>query len=48
MDQYNVTYVVVGYLERAEFGGALDKFDRFMDVAFRQGSTVVYKRRGGP
>ncbi len=47
MGQYDVTYVFVGYLERAEFGGALDKFDRFMDVAFRQGSTVVYKRRGG-
>ncbi len=44
--KYDVTYVVVGYLERDEFGNAVDKFDRFMDVAFSDGSTVIYKTRG--
>jgi uncharacterized membrane protein len=47
MDKYDVRYVVVGYLERAEFGPALSKFDRIMDVAFRSGDTVIYERRGG-
>jgi len=45
IDKYDVTYVFVGYLERAEFGSAVLKFDRFMDVAFRQGDTVIYEQR---
>ena len=44
MLKYDVSYVIVGYLERADFQN-LDKFDRFMDVVFRQGDTVIYKRR---
>ena len=47
MEKYDVRYVVVGYLERAEFGPALSKFDRIMDVAFQSGDTVIYERRGG-
>ena len=47
VEKYGVRYVVVGYLERAEFGPALNKFDRIMDVAFRAGDTVIYERRGG-
>jgi YYY domain-containing protein len=47
MEKYGVRYVVVGYLERSEFGPALSKFDRIMDVAFRSGDTVIYERRGG-
>ncbi len=47
MEKYDVRYVVVGYLERAEFGPVLSKFDRIMDVAFRSGDTVIYVRRGG-
>ena len=43
MAKYDVTYVYVGYLERSEFGKAVDKFERFMDVAFRAGDTVIYK-----
>ncbi|MBN1934364.1 MAG: hypothetical protein JW934_06850 [Anaerolineae bacterium] len=46
IDKYGVTYVVVGYLERNEFGNGVTKFDRFMDVAFRDGNTVIYKTRG--
>jgi uncharacterized membrane protein len=45
IDKYDVTYVVVGYLERAEYGSAVQKFDRFMDVAFQDGNTVIYKRK---
>ncbi len=45
MDRYGVTYVYVGYLERAEFGAAAEKFERFMDVAFRAGDTAIYRRR---
>ncbi len=45
MDEYDVRFVYVGYLERAEFGAALAKFERFMDVAFRTGDTVIYRRR---
>jgi uncharacterized membrane protein len=44
MTKYDVSYVVAGYLERADFQN-LDKFDRFMDVVFRQGNMVIYKRR---
>jgi uncharacterized membrane protein len=46
MEKYGVTYVFVGYLERAEFGQAVEKFSRFMDVAFRAGDTIIYQRRG--
>jgi YYY domain-containing protein len=46
LDEYDVTYVVVGYLERAEFPGAAAKFERFMDVAFQEGETIIYKTRG--
>lgn len=46
MAKYGVTYVFVGYLERAEFGDGVQKFSRFMDEVFHQGNTVIYKRRG--
>jgi uncharacterized membrane protein len=46
IDKYDVTYVYVGYLERIEYGDALDKFALVMDEAFRAGSTVIYRRRG--
>lgn len=46
IDKYGVTYVVVGYLERNEFGNSVIKFERFMDVAFQAGNTVIYKTRG--
>jgi uncharacterized membrane protein len=43
--KYDVRYVFVGYLERAEFGNAVDKFGRFMDVGFQAGDTIIYQRR---
>jgi uncharacterized membrane protein len=46
LDWYDVTYVIVGYLERADFANAEFRFARFMDVAFRDGDTVVFKKRG--
>ncbi len=45
IEKYNITYVYVGYLERNEFGNGVEKFERFMDVVFRMGNTVIYKRR---
>jgi YYY domain-containing protein len=45
MAKYDVRYVYVGYLERAEFGNAVDKFGRFMDVAFQAGDTIIYQRK---
>ena len=45
IDRYGITYVVVGYLERAEFGNGVNKFDRFMDVVFQEGNTIIYKTK---
>jgi YYY domain-containing protein len=45
IEKYDVRYVYVGYLERAEFGNAVEKFRDFMDVAYRIGDTVIYERR---
>lgn len=47
LQKYNVSYVVVGRMER-EKGydpAALAKFRAFMDVAFESGGTVIYKVR---
>jgi uncharacterized membrane protein len=45
LEKYDVSYVILGYLERSEFPDAQRKFDRMMDVAFREGNTIIYKRR---
>ena len=37
LDQYDVTYVYVGPLERSTYDPrGLDKFERFMDVVYRE------------
>jgi uncharacterized membrane protein len=46
LEAYDVTYVYVGPLERSEYEPrGLEKFDRFMDVAYQGGSVTIYKMR---
>ena len=46
--RYDVRWVYVGALERSRYAGAdLDKFGRFMDVAYREGNVTVYRMREG-
>jgi uncharacterized membrane protein len=45
LDKYNISYVYVGALERERYSPqGLAKFERFMDVAFEQDDTVIYRR----
>ena len=44
LDKYGVTYVYIGPLERSKYDPqALEKFGRFMAVAYQQGSVTIYK-----
>jgi YYY domain-containing protein len=44
LEQYDVTYVYVGPLERSKYDPrALAKFERFMDAVYQQDSVVIYK-----
>jgi YYY domain-containing protein len=44
--KYDVTYVYVGPLERAEYNPqALEKFGRIMDVVYEQGNVIIYQVR---
>jgi YYY domain-containing protein len=49
LQKYNVTYVYVGRLERDHYrdapAGALEKFARFMDVAYKNPGVTIYKVR---
>jgi uncharacterized membrane protein len=45
LEKYDITYVVVGYLERSEFPDAESKLKRLMDVVFQEGNTTILKRR---
>jgi uncharacterized membrane protein len=46
LEGYGVTYVYVGPLERSEYDPrGLDKFGRFMDVAYQGGSVTIYEMR---
>ncbi len=46
LDKYDITYVYVGMLERNQYDPrALEKFERFMDVVYRDGSVTIYKIR---
>ena len=42
--RYGVRWVYVGALERSRYVGAdLNKFERFMDVAYREGNVTIYR-----
>lgn len=46
LEQYEVTYVYVGPLERSEYDPrGLEKFGRFMEVVYQQGEVTIYKMR---
>jgi YYY domain-containing protein len=50
LKRYNVQYIILGQLERAEYPGAgLDKFEQYngqlWDVVYREGDTVIYQVR---
>jgi uncharacterized membrane protein len=46
LDRYGITYVIVGATERERYSPqGLQKFELFMDVAFQQGDTTIYRRR---
>jgi uncharacterized membrane protein len=46
LEQYHVTYVYIGGLERERYKAAgLNKFDLIMDVAFQEGNVTIYQRR---
>ena len=44
LEEYDVTYVYVGPLERGKYSAAsLEKFDTLLDVAFQQGAVTIYQ-----
>lgn len=46
LDKYNVTYVVIGPLERERYSPpGLNKFPRLMEVAFQQDDVTIFRRR---
>jgi YYY domain-containing protein len=46
MDKYDITYVYVGPVERSEYDPrGLAKFERFMEVAYRNDGVTIYKAR---
>ena len=46
LDQYDVTYVYVGTLERRDYApAALQKFAAFMTVAYDAAGVTIYKRK---
>jgi len=46
LDQYDITYVYVGELERRRYhASGLAKFEQLMDVVYKQDDIVIYQRR---
>jgi uncharacterized membrane protein len=44
LNELNVTYVYLGGLERSAYGPQLnEKFDRHLEVAFRNDSVTIYQ-----
>jgi YYY domain-containing protein len=46
LDEYDITYVYVGPLERAACASGLEKLDWLMDVVYDRDGVTIYKRRG--
>lgn len=50
LSKYGATYVYIGSLERDRYGGeeqaSLQKFAKFMDVAYRNSGVIIYQVRG--
>ena len=44
--EWQVGFVFVGRLERQRYGAALDKFEAFLEPAYRNGTVTVYRARG--
>ncbi len=48
LEQYDVTYVYVGPLERGKYSAvSLEKFDVLLGVVFQRGAVTIYQRRAG-
>jgi YYY domain-containing protein len=48
LDEYGISYVYIGGLERSTYGISppiLSKFERLMDVVYQQGDATIYQRR---
>jgi YYY domain-containing protein len=46
LDKYNITYVIIGPLERERYpADGLNKFAYLMDVVFEQDGVIIYQRR---
>ena len=43
IEQYQITYIVVGDLERATYNIFMDKFIRNLTQVFEQGSVVIFQ-----
>ncbi len=48
LEEYDISYVYVGGLERSTYGISrlvTDKFERLMDVVYQEGDVTIYRRR---
>ncbi len=43
LGEWEVSFVFVGRLERRRYGAALDKFEAFLEPAYRNGEVTVYR-----
>ncbi len=48
LDEYDITYIYVGPLERAACASGLEKLDWLMDVVYDRDGVTIYKRRDSP
>ncbi|MBI2911570.1 MAG: hypothetical protein HYY05_05455, partial [Chloroflexi bacterium] len=46
LEEWQVSFVFVGRLERRRYGAALDKFEAFLEPAYRNGDVTIYRAGG--